>query len=99
MSMSRLAWEKRTVFHMIELWCRKNHGGKELCSECRELLDYSLSRLDHCKFGNAKTKCHKCPVHCYRPDMRDRIRAVMRFSGPRMLLHHPLEALRYLVSK
>ena len=99
MSMSRLAWEKRTVCHMIELWCRKNHGGKELCSECRELRDYSLSRLDHCKFGNAKTKCHKCPVHCYRPDMRDRIRTVMRFSGPRMLLYHPLEALRYLVSK
>ena len=97
--MSRITWEKRTVRHMIGLWCRKNHGGKELCNECRELLDYSLARLEHCRFGNAKTKCHKCPVHCYRPDMRDKIRAVMRFSGPRMLLHHPLEALRYLVSK
>lgn len=63
------------------------------------VLDYSLGRLDRCKFGNAKTKCHKCPVHCYRPDMRERIRAVMRFSGPRMILHHPLEAIRYLVSR
>ena len=97
--MSRITWEKRTVGHMIGLWCRKNHGRKELCNECRELLDYSLARLEHCRFGNAKTKCHKCPVHCYRPDMRNRIRAVMRFSGPRMLLHHPLEALRYLVSR
>ena len=97
--MERIAWEKRTVSHMIELWCRKNHGGQELCSECSELLDYSLARLDHCKFGAAKTKCHKCPVHCYRPDMRDKIRKVMRFSGPRMLFHHPLEALRYLLSR
>ena len=97
--MGRIEWEKKTVRHMIELWCRKNHGCPELCGECRELLDYSLVRLDRCKFGNDKTKCHKCPVHCYRPDMRERIRAVMRFSGPRMLLHHPLEALRYLVSK
>ena len=97
--MERIAWEKRTVSHMIELWCRKNHGGQELCSECRELLDYSLARLAHCKFGSAKTKCHKCPVHCYRPDMRDKIRKVMRFSGPRMLFHHPLEALRYLFSR
>ena len=97
--MERIVWEKRTVSHMIKLWCRKNHGGKELCSECRALLDYSLSRLDHCKFGNAKTKCHKCPVHCYRPDMREKIRVVMRFSGPRMLLYHPLEALRYLLSR
>ena len=97
--MGRVDWEKRTVRHMIELWCRKNHGNLELCGECRELLDYSLGRLDRCKFGNAKTKCHKCPVHCDRPDMRERIRAVMRFSGPRMILHHPLEAIRYLVSR
>ena len=137
MTMNRIDWEKRTVRHMIELWCRKNHGGKAccemgsrggdlvshsgggegshggqgshecqvghggpgLCGECRELLEYSLARLEHCKFGNAKTKCHKCPVHCYRPDMREKIRTVMRFSGPRMLLYHPLEALRYLFSR
>ena len=127
--MNRIDWEKRTVRHMIELWCRKNHGGKAfremgsrgsgqrrhggqgshecqvghggqgLCGECRELLEYSLARLEHCKFGNTKTKCHKCPVHCYRPDMREKIRTVMRFSGPRMLLYHPLEALRYLFSR
>ena len=123
--MNRIDWEKRTVRHMIELWCRKNHGGKAccemgsrggglvshcgsgegshggpgLCGECRELLEYSLARLEHCKFSNAKTKCHKCPVHCYRPDMREKIRTVMRFSGPRMLLYHPLEALRYLFSR
>ena len=97
--MERIAWEKRTVGHMIELWCRKNHGGQELCSECRELLDYSLARLDHCKFGEAKTKCHKWPVNFYRPDMRDKIRKVMRCSGPRMLFRHPLEALRYLFSR
>ena len=83
---------------MIELWCRENHGSLELCGKCRELLDYSLGRLDRCKFGNAKTKCHKCPLHCYRPDMRERIRAVMRFSGPRMIFYHPLEAVRYLLS-
>ena len=79
--------------------CQVRHGGPGLCGECRELLEYSLARLEHCKFGNAKTKCHKCPVHCYRPDMREKIRTVMRFSGPRMLLYHPLEALRYLFSR
>ena len=96
--MGRIDWEKRTVRHMIELWCRKNHSGKAMCDECRKMLDYSLARLDHCRFGNRKTKCHKCTVHCYRPDMREKIRAVMRFSGPRMILFHPLEALRYLLS-
>ncbi len=92
---------------MIEIWCRHHHGTilcskaseKGLCPDCKALLDYSLARLDHCKFGNDKTKCHKCPIHCYKPDMREQIRAVMRFSGPRMLFYHPIEAIRYLIEK
>ena len=97
--MRRIEWEKRTVRHMIELWCRAKHGGNTLCEECQTLLDYSLARLEHCRFGEKKTKCHKCAVHCYRPEMRARIREVMRYSGPRMILYHPLEALRYLISR
>lgn len=97
--MNRIEWEKTTVRHMIELWCRKKHGKKELCVECRELLTYATARLDRCKFGERKTKCHKCNVHCYRPDMREKIREVMRFSGHRMIFHHPMEALRYILTK
>lgn len=97
--MKRIEWEKATVRHMIELWCLKKHKKQELCEECRELLTYATARLDKCKFGERKTKCHKCPVHCYRPDMREKIREVMRFSGPRMILYHPLEALRYIISR
>ena len=97
--MRRIEWEKRTVRHMIELWCRAKHGGNTLCKECQTLLDYSLARLEHCRFGEKKTKCHKCAVHCYRPEMRARIREVMRYSGPRMILYHPLEALRYMISR
>ena len=84
---------------MIELWCRKKHCGVPLCEECRTLLDYSLARLDHCRFGEKKTKCHKCAVHRYKTEMRAKIREVMRYSGPRMILYHPLEALRYMISR
>ena len=41
--------------------------------------------------------CRKCPVHCYRADMRERIRTVMRWAGPRMIFHHPLAAARHLI--
>ena len=44
-----------------------------------------------------KTFCSNCRVHCYRPDMRERIREVMRFSGPRMMLYHPVMAVRHLI--
>ncbi|MFR0987431.1 MAG: nitrous oxide-stimulated promoter family protein [Frisingicoccus sp.] len=45
-----------------------------------------------------KTFCVNCRVHCYKPDMRERIRVVMRFSGPRMIFYHPGLAVWHLVS-
>lgn len=99
MTRGRIEREKVTVRHMIELWCRHQHGGRKLCEECSELCEYSLARLEKCRFGDNKTKCHKCSVHCYKPEMRERIREVMRYSGPRMLLHHPVEAMIFLINK
>lgn len=94
---SRIQREKRTVALMIALYCRHKEGNSTLCRECEELLAYAHLRLDRCKFGEAKTTCERCTVHCYKPEMRERIRRVMRFAGPRMLLYHPLEALRHLL--
>lgn len=91
--------EKRMVSQMIELYCRKRHGRRsgELCPECAELAAYARRRSDCCPFMETKTFCSNCRVHCYRPDMRERIRVVMRFSGPRMIFLHPLAAIRHMV--
>jgi hypothetical protein len=89
--------EQKTVEAMIGLYCRKHHAPKGmLCAKCQELLQYALERLERCPFQEAKTTCVKCPVHCYRPELRTRIRAVMRYAGPRMLLRHPILALLHL---
>lgn len=95
--MERLEREKRTVEQMIRLYCTKVEGNKDLCSECKDLLDYSVEKLVTCPFGDRKESCKKCKVHCYAPDMREKIRRVMRFSGPRMFFYHPIAALRYLI--
>ena len=95
MAKSRIIEEKRIVRQMIGLYCRHHHSGKELCKDCRSLADYCDQRLVHCKFGESKTTCKKCPVHCYKPDMRERIREVMRYSGPRMLFLYPIETLKH----
>lgn len=90
--------EKEMVGQMIALYCRKNHGTRgALCPDCQALADYARLRSDKCPFMQTKTFCSNCQVHCYRPDMRDKIRAVMRFAGPRMLFVHPVAALRHLV--
>ena len=91
--------EQRVVEEMIVLYCRKNHGSKEgVCKECRELLEYAKARSEKCPFMEQKSFCSNCRVHCYKPAMRERIRQVMRFSGPRMLFYHPLLALWHVGS-
>lgn len=67
-----------------------------LCPQCQQLLTYAHQRLERCKFGEDKPSCTRCPVHCYKPAMREQIRQVMRYSGPRMLLHDPIMAIRHL---
>lgn len=94
----RIQRERKTVATMIRLYCRGQHdGGNELCPDCAELHDYAMERLQKCIFQEGKTTCAKCPVHCYRPAMREEIRAVMRYAGPRMTWRHPLMALWHLL--
>ena len=90
--------EKRIVSEMIALYCRKKHGTKDsLCPDCAALSEYAKIRSDKCPFMETKTFCSNCRVHCYKPDMREKIREVMRFSGPRMLTVHPAMAVRHVI--
>ncbi|HNY64700.1 MAG TPA: nitrous oxide-stimulated promoter family protein [Deltaproteobacteria bacterium] len=90
--------EARTLDAMMRLYCRKVHGsGKGLCPECGELKAYAHERLNRCRFGEDKPVCSACTVHCYKPAMRERIRQVMRYSGPRLLVRHPVLALLHLL--
>ena len=94
--MSRIEKEKRVVSVMVRLYCRKKEGNSELCDNCRQLLAYAESRLEHCPFGERKTSCRRCTVHCYKPSMRQQMHEVMRFSGPRMIFYEPLETIRHI---
>ncbi|MBD3591667.1 nitrous oxide-stimulated promoter family protein [Bacteroides sp. GM023] len=94
----RIAHEKKVVELMIRIYCRKKEKNADLCPDCEELLCYAHARLDRCPFGEKKSSCKKCTVHCYKPAMRERMRLVMRFSGPRMMLYAPWEALRHLLN-
>ncbi len=93
---SRLAREKRTITAMVHLYCRARHEPQAPCPACRELLNYALQRLDRCPFGEQKTNCVDCSIHCYKPAIRDRIREVMRYAGPRMIVRHPVLAFFHL---
>ena len=96
----RLAREWQTIVAMVGYYCRHHHRTKAaLCPECQGLLDYAAVRLERCRFGPEKPVCAKCPVHCYQPARRKQVRAVMRYSGPRMLWRHPILSLRHWLAR
>ena len=92
--------EVETVSSMIEIYCHGSHGTKrgELCGQCEKLKEYTTARTMHCPFMETKTFCSNCRVHCYKPQMREEIRNVMRFAGPRMLFYHPIMAIRHVIT-
>lgn len=88
--------EKQVVAQMIRIFCKKQHHQADLCPDCQKVLSYAMDRSDHCPFMESKTFCSNCKVHCYRPEMREKIREIMRFSGPWMLLYHPVLAVSHM---
>ncbi len=95
--MSRIEREKRVVEVMIRLYCRRCLHEDGLPEEYAGLLTYACARLDRCKFGEDKPTCRRCPIHCYAPSRRELMRRIMRWSGPRMMIYHPVMALRHLL--
>ena len=109
----RMKREQKTVERMIGIYCRDhNHTkgeqyptrghkhptrGYKLCNECKGLVEYARFRLKNCPFQENKTTCGNCPIHCYKPKMREKIREVMRYAGPRMVWNHPLLAIWHMI--
>lgn len=103
----RRAREKRTISYMVALYCSGNHDasvrsvraycGELVCPECAEADAYAVKRTERCRKMDVKTSCEQCENHCYRPEERERIRAIMRYAGPRMMGKHPVAALRHIL--
>ena len=90
--------EDKTIEYMVQMYCRGNHHAKdELCSECDQLLHYAREQIKNCPLKEKKTTCAQCPVHCYKPGMREGIKKVMLFAGPRMIYRHPVLAVLHLL--
>ncbi|MDH6343829.1 putative amidophosphoribosyltransferase [Parabacteroides sp. PFB2-12] len=99
MKQSRIEREKVTIERMVRIYCRKKEKNESLCPGCEELIAYTHQRLDRCPFGEEKTACKDCPVHCYKPVMREKVRRVMRYVGPRMIYLAPVDFMRHLFGK
>ena len=96
----RLSREKQTIDLMVGIYCHAyHHVEHEVCRECLALLEYAHRKIEKCPYHELKPTCASCTIHCYKGQMREGIRTVMRYSGPRMLLRHPRLALLHVLDK
>ncbi len=97
-----LLYEHQTISAMTKIYCKAKHQGQDgsgLCADCQTLLEYASVRLDRCPYGQNKPTCNKCPVHCYKPEQKQLVKEIMIYSGPRMLLPHPIRAIKHLMAE
>lgn len=95
---TRMLRETKTIDCMFDIYCQDTHHRTTgLCDSCQVLKDYAHLRLEKCPYQEKKATCAHCPTHCYKKSMRESIREVMRYAGPRMLFKHPLLAILHLL--
>lgn len=96
---ARIRREEQTIEAMLRLYCNHHHNTHSgpLCSLCIELKEYALKRLHLCPFQEEKPTCGNCLVHCYKKDMRQEVKKVMRYAGPRLFFKHPILTIYHLI--
>jgi Nitrous oxide-stimulated promoter len=66
-----------------------------LCSGCQKLLAHALVKRTVCPM-DPKPPCKHCPSHCYRPNYRQKIQEVMKYSGRKLVMRGRVDYLRHL---
>jgi len=69
-----------------------------VCETCAELLAYAEKRRAFCA-KHPKPFCTHCDTHCYKTAMREHMRDVMRYAGPRSMFHgYAIQGFRHLLA-
>ena len=79
----RVKKDEKVLRDFIKVFCHNHHNklnDNDLCDECEVLLEYALKRNEKCPL-DPKPKCKNCEIHCYKPECRQRIKEIMKFSG------------------
>lgn len=90
--------EKETVRKMFGLYCQKNHdtpAGKKLCPKCTALLATVMLKMNRCPYGITKPICEKCKIPCFGKKQTKDFLDIMQGSRTKMLLRHPIMAMRH----
>lgn len=93
----RIHREIKTIEKMIKIYEKAHPAPIDSPDDYQKLFAYAINRLEKCRYGEEKPACKQCPIHCYQPKMREKMKLIMRCAGPKMLIHHPILAIRHLI--
>jgi hypothetical protein len=93
------AREKRIIAKMIKIYCGKKHKSDGLCSDCSNLLVYCENKINSCRWIKNKPNCSSCTTVCFSKENREKLRNIMRFSGPRLLYLDPAALFLWIFRK
>lgn len=82
---------------MIKIYEKSHPAPIDSPHQYKQLYMYAINRLEKCRYGEQKPACKRCPIHCYQPKMREEMKTIMRWSGPKMLIYHPILAIKHLL--
>ena len=97
MAGQRINREIKTIEKMIKIYEKAHPATNDAPDYYQKLYFYAVNRLEKCRYGEIKPACKQCPIHCYQPKMREQMKLIMRWAGPKMLIHHPILAIRHLL--
>ena len=92
MSAQKIEKEIKIINTMIDIY-KKGHPNEDV----ETLREYAVKRIEKCPRMETKTFCSRCDIHCYQKVMRDQIKQVMRYSGPRLIWHHPIQLIKHIL--
>ena len=64
---------------------------------CTGLFAYAMERLERCPYPGTETHLCQLPDPLLSKKKREQVRLMMRYAGPKMLLRHPILAVRHLI--
>lgn len=99
----RIQRDLRTLQAIGSIYCRAHHADRPknsagMCAECSATISFTHDRAANCP-NNHQGNCQDCAIKCNRGNQQQRIRAIMAYAAPRMMVRHPLMTLEYLAKK
>ena len=102
MHVDKIDKDRRVLEAMGSIYCQGNHSDAQkdeggMCPEVPHDHRADAFRAASCPYGH-EGNCQDCK-HTVSAAMLTRIRAIMRYAAPRMMVRHPIMVLEYLRKK